>query len=77
MFAKLEKSLLNGNVEFSLPGLLDFSKYSGCTTEKLGVYDVSKLQNTFSKTEVKNIYERRKKSLASSSIEDILKKNSN
>ena len=74
LFAKLEKSLLNGNVEFSLPGLLDFSKYSGCTTEKLGVYDVSKLQNTFSKTEVKNIYEKRKKSLASSSIEDILKK---
>lgn len=74
LFEKLESSLLKGNVEFSLPGMLDFSKYSGCSTEKLGVYDASKLQNTFSKSEVKNIYEKKKNSLAPSSIEDVLKK---
>ena len=74
LYIKLEKSLLSGRVEFSLPGLLDFSKYSGCSTEKLNIYDPSKLQNTFSKTEIKNIYEKKKKRLVASTIEEILKK---
>ena len=74
LFVKLEKSLLSGSVEFTLPGLLDFSKYSGCTAKKLNIYDVSKLQNSFSKSEIKDIYEKKKKSLAASTIEEILKK---